>query len=200
MRDLPFEPIRRALVIAPHPDDEVLGCGGTIARLARAGTEIVVAILTRAQPPLFEESVSRIGRAEAATAHAKLGVARTLFRDLPAARLDEVPHYELNRTLIELLLEVAPDTLFVPHLGDIHLDHQRAFASSLVAARPNRPGYPTRIFAYETLSETNWNAPGITPNFAPNLFVDISDVLELKLEAMAAYVSQRRDFPHERSF
>lgn len=191
--------VKRALVIAPHPDDEVLGCGGVMARLADAGAEVHVAIVTKGMSPPFDPEVIERGRAEALEAHALLGVARTHFLDLPAAALDALPHAEINRTLGALVLRLAPDTLFLPFNGDIHLDHQLVFASALVAARPNRPDYPARLYAYETLSETNWHAPYVTPSFVPNVFVDVADHLERKLEAMAAFRSQIKPFPNERS-
>jgi LmbE family N-acetylglucosaminyl deacetylase len=190
---------RRVLVIAPHPDDEVLGAGGTIARLSDAGAEVVVGIVTKGAPPLFAETRVEEVRCEAQAAHAHLGVARTVLLSQPAARLDEVPHYRLNQVLAELVREVSPDTLLLPFGGDIHLDHQLTFLSGMVAARPHRASFPNRVLCYETLSETNWNAPLVSPTFAPNVFIDISAQLERKLEAMSLYGSQQRDFPHERS-
>ena len=153
----------RVLVIAPHPDDEVMGAGGTVARLSDAGAEVVVAIVTKGAPPLFAEAATANVRREARAAHARLGVARTVFLDHPAARLDEVPDHELNRALGELVRAVAPDTLLLPFVGDIHLDHQLTFLSAMVAARPHCAEFPGRILCYETLSETNWNAPVIAP-------------------------------------
>jgi LmbE family N-acetylglucosaminyl deacetylase len=191
--------IERLLVMAPHPDDEVLGAGGTIARLSDAGAEVVVVVVTKAAPPLFAADALAKLRAEAEAAHAHLGVARTVYLDHPAARLDQVPHHELNRTLGDLVREVAPDTLLLPFVGDVHLDHQLTFFSSMVAARPHGAAFPRRILCYETVSETNWNAPLMTPSFVANVFVDISAQLERKLEAMRLYGSQQRDFPHERS-
>ena len=191
--------VRRALVIAPHPDDEVLGCGGTIARLVGAGAAVDVAIITRGRAPRFAEEMTERIRAEAREAHAVLGVTRSTFLDLPAAELDTVSHAETNRSLATLIDEVRPDTVFLPFAGDIHLDHQLIFHSAMVATRPNRPDYPRRLLAYETLSETNWHAPYLTPAFAPNWFVDISATLGTKLDAMRRYASQLKDFPDERS-
>jgi LmbE family N-acetylglucosaminyl deacetylase len=195
-----LESIGRALVIAPHPDDEVLGCGGTMARLAAMGREVHVAVMTRGMPPRFDEAAADAVRAEARAAHALLGVHRTHWRDFPAAELDRVAHADLNKAMKDLVTEIAPDTLFLPFLGDIHLDHQLVFASAMVAARPQIGAYPARIYAYETLSETNWNAPGVTPAFHPNVFVDISDYIAVKGEAFAqCYRSQVHAFPSERS-
>lgn len=187
------------LIVAPHPDDEVLGCGGTIARLADAGAEIHIAIATAGRAPRFSDEQAASVQAEARAAHDALGVAQTHWLGAPAAELDSFPHADLNRAIGGLVTELAPTTIFAPHPGDIHLDHQLSFLSTLVASRPHQDSYPRRIFAYETLSETNWNAPYLTPGFHPQLFVDISDTLERKLDAFALFASQQRPAPHERS-
>lgn len=189
----------RILVIAPHPDDEILGVGGTIARLARAGSETFVAVVTTGQLPDYSAAETARVRAEATQAHALLGVEEILWLDLPAARLGEVSHAARNAALTKIVKQVQPTTLFLPFAGDIHIDHQMTFLSAMVAARPHQATYPGTILAYETLSETNWNAPYLSPAFVPNVFVDITDTLEVKLEAMRMYKSQLRAFPHERS-
>ncbi len=194
-----IERIGRAVVIAPHPDDEVLGCGGVMALLADSGTPTHVVVVTQGQPPQYDAAHIAGLRAEAAAAHAILGTTSTEYLGLPAAQLDGVAHVELNRRLANCIAALAPDTLFIPFGGDIHLDHQLVFTSALVAARPSQARYPVRILAYETLSETNWNAPGVAPGFAPNVFIDISETLVRKCDAFSAYRSQVRAFPSERS-
>ncbi len=194
-----LEQVRTALVIAPHPDDEVLGVGGTIARLSQQGAAVHVAIVTRGMPPRFSDEYTANVRAECAAAHRCLGVHQTHYLDFPAAELDRIGHAELNARIGQLVAEVAPDTLFVPFIGDIHLDHQLVFTSALVASRPRHDGVPVRILAYETLSETNWWAPGITPPFVPNCFVDISETLAAKIEAFRQFRSQVKTVPDERS-
>lgn len=187
------------LVIAPHPDDEVLGVGGTIARLSDAGADVHVAIVTTGRAPRFDAAQVAQVRAEAAAAHRLLGVTATHYLDCPAAELGEFAHTELNRAISGVLRQTGARTIFAPHPGDIHLDHQLSFLSALVAARPHQAAYPTRIFAYETLSETNWNAPYLTPGFLPNLFIDITATLQRKLDAFACFASQQKAAPHERS-
>ena len=191
--------VRRALVIAPHPDDEVLGCGGTMKRLAIAGADVHVAVMTRAGVDRFGPRAAAIGRREALKAHKRLGVVATHFVDLPAAELDTVPHAEVNAMIGDLVARIAPDTMFIPFVGDIHLDHQLIFMSSMVAARPRDGRGPRRIYSYETLSETNWYAPGVTPTFAPNVYVDIAETLEAKVAAFLCYKSQVKAAPDERS-
>lgn len=191
--------VKVAVVIAPHPDDEVLGCGGTMARLADAGAQVHVVIMTRGRPPHFPEAQIDRVMAEARMAHRLLNVTQTHFLDLPAARLDSLPIADVNAQLGRILQPIQADTMFVPFIGDIHFDHQIAFTAAMVCARPRAPGTPSRIYAYETLSETNWYAPGITPAFLPNMYVDISAHLERKLDAFRCFASQVKDFPDERS-
>ena len=186
-------------VIAPHPDDEVLGCGGTMARLAAQGSRVYVVTVTRGQPPDFAPDAVEQVQAEALDAHRLLGVAESHFLDLPAARLDTVGQAQVNAALGGLLDRLAPDTLFLPFTGDIHHDHQIVFMAAMVWARPRHARSPARILAYETLSETNWFAPPATPPFLPTVFIDIADTLQLKLDAFAAYRSQTKIFPDERS-
>jgi N-acetylglucosamine malate deacetylase 1 len=189
----------KVLVVAPHHDDEVLGVGGTIARFANEGAEVYVVIVTRGYPPDFTEESHQQDCREALASHQILGVKETFFLDFPASRIDTIPHREVNVKLFELIKKTQPDILFIPFVGDIHMDHQRIFLSSLVAARPNNPYAPKTIYAYETLSETNWNAPYLATNFVPNVFIDISPYLETKLQAMQMYTLQIKPFPDERS-
>ena len=189
----------RVLVVAPHPDDEVLGCGGTMARLAAEGHAVHVLVATRGQPPAFpEEGVARV-RAEMKKAHALLDIAETHELDLPAAALDTVPAAQVNAEIGDIVQAVSPDTLFLPFYGDIHGDHAIVFQAAMVAARPRHNRAPARILCYETLSETNWYAPPVTPAFIPNVYIDIDDTLERKLDAFKCFESQVRPFPEERS-
>ena len=143
--------VRRALVIAPHPDDEVLGCGGTIARLTDGGAEVHVAIVTRAGADRFGAEAAQTGVRESMLAHDVLGVAKTHFLKLPAAELDTVPHADMNAALGAVMNEVRPDTVFVPFVGDVHLDHQLVFLSSMVAARPRSVDGPQPVNPQETI-------------------------------------------------
>jgi LmbE family N-acetylglucosaminyl deacetylase len=150
------------------------------------------------EPAFSSDSVERV-RAELAEAHKILGVAQCHFLDLPAAALDTLAGAELNAAIGELVQQIAPDTLFLPFLGDIHRDHQLIFTAGLVAARPRGSETPRRIYTYETLSETNWAAPGVTEAFIPNVYFDIGQTIERKLKAFARFESQVKPFPDERS-
>lgn len=170
-----------------------------MARLSAAGAAVHVVIATRPMAPLFNPALLEDLQGEAAEAHNLLGIQSTHFCEFPAAELDRVGHSKVNAELVRLIDELQPDTLFIPFAGDLHLDHQLIFLSSMVAARPRASKSPSRVLAYETLSETNWLAPGITPAFVPNLYVDISTTLDAKVAAFERYASQVKQFPDERS-
>jgi LmbE family N-acetylglucosaminyl deacetylase len=187
------------LVIAPHADDEVLGAGGTIARFADEGAEVTVAVMTGGFPPDFPAGEEDLIRREAAVSHKILKVKETVYLDFPAAALDTVAHRDVNKALDSLYRRVRPAYVLVPFPGDVHRDHQATFQSAMVMCRPNGGHVPSSVLAYETISETNWNAPPLTPGFLPNTYVDISNHLETKLQAFEAYASQVRPYPQERS-
>jgi LmbE family N-acetylglucosaminyl deacetylase len=189
----------RTLVIAPHPDDEILGAGGTISRLAARGNEVYVAVVTSGKLPLFSVEANRRVQAEAAKAHALLGVKQTFWLDQPAAELTEVRNADLNGAIDRIVKKLDPQSVLAPFIGDMHVDHQLVFRSIMVAARPHQEHYVRTVLAYETLSETNWNAPYVTAPFVPNVFIDIGEHLERKISAMQEFTSQLRAEPHERS-
>jgi LmbE family N-acetylglucosaminyl deacetylase len=188
-----------ALVIAPHPDDEILGAGGTIAKLLDAGTDVHVCIVTTGREPLFDTQQTQTVRQETEQAHAFLGVTDTHWLGLPAAELAETPQRKLNGAIGALVARLKPAILIIPHVGDIHVDHQLVHLAAMVAARPHQDWHPSVIMAYETQSETNWNTPGATAPFIPNMFIDITEHLDQKLAAFALFKSQAKQPPHERS-
>jgi LmbE family N-acetylglucosaminyl deacetylase len=187
------------LVIATHPDDEVLGCGGAIARHVSRGDRVEAVIVTRGAPELYPEDQVNTLRKELHAAHSILGVSVAHFLDFPAPKLDQVPQHELADSIAARLREYQPDTVYIPHRGDLHSDHRAVFQSALVAARPIGKPSVRRLLSYETLSETEWAAPIGEDVFLPSVFVDITDFLQKKKQAMAAYQSQLREFPHPRS-
>ncbi len=188
------------LVIAPHPDDEVLGCGGTIRRLSSEGHAVHVAIVTRGWAPLFPDAQVSQVRAEAQAAAAQLGAVRVHFLDLPVTKLAHLPEHELNGALHALVGAVDPQWVFLPFRSDVHEDHRQVYDAALVALRP-LPGRLNvqRVLCYETLSETHWYGPGVDPAFVPQVYIEISAQLTSKLDAMRTYASQLRPAPNARS-
>ncbi len=189
----------RMLVIAPHPDDEILGVGGTMARFTRAGGELTVLTVAAHMPPLYPKSVHEQTVAEAHRAHAVVGATKSVFLDYPAALMHDVRVPDFNRRIHSVVEEVMPDILLIPYV-DRHIDHRLIFEAAMVVSRPVGIGRGIHLVAaYETISETHWNAPHIEPNFTPNWVVDITTTIDTKLEAMACYESQVHEFPQPRS-
>ena len=189
----------KVLVIAPHPDDEIIGVGGTIAKRAKAGDEVYVCVITKGGPPIFNPEFIEQGRRECREADAKLGVIETIFLDFPAVMLETVPRHEFNGKITELVQKISPDEIYIPHRGDMQIDHQIVADAAMVAVRPRGNNYPKRVYAYETLSETGWNIPNTVNEFIPTVYEDITDVYGLKLAAMGVFESQLASFPEARS-
>lgn len=189
----------KVLVIAPHPDDEVLGCGGTIARHVAEGGEVYLCVVTKAYSPDWSEEIIEVKRQEVLKATEILGIKEVYFLDLPTVKLDTIPQKELNESITRAIAEVKPEVVYIPHKGDVNQDHRLVFEASMVALRPLSGSTVSKILCYETLSETEWGAPNTESLFVPNVYVNIADTLEVKLEAMSAYATELKDYPHPRS-
>lgn len=191
--------MKNALVIAPHPDDETLGAGGTIRRLADNGWRFKILTIAAHMPPLYTKEVHETTVREARAAHEVLGVTESKFLDNPALSLSSMDTAELNDLIHGEIERTKPEALFIPFY-DRHIDHRCVFDACMVASRPVGAGKHLKLVAaYETISETHWTAPGIEPQFAPTLFVDITDQIDAKLEAMSKFESQLHQFPAPRS-
>ena len=187
------------LVVAPHPDDDVLGCGGVMARHVARGDNVHVLVVTRGAPELVPMGEVERNRKQLREAHRVLGVTEARFLDFPAARLDTVPGHELADTIGICIREIQPSVVYLPHGGDIHADHQAVHLATLVAARPINGCSVKKLLTYETLSETEWGSPRPESAFIPTVFVDIADYLETKSKAMNCLKMQLKKFPHPRS-
>lgn len=195
--------MKRILVLAPHPDDEVLGCGASIRKHVMNGNKVWVVIMTNASVTdsvrFTKEKLSNI-RTEASAANSLLGVEELFFEDLPAPALDQYPLYKVAEIIATIIQRLKSEILYIPHRGDIHNDHKVIFDAAMVASRPNGYNYVQSIYAYETLSETEWAHPYLGESFVPTIFEKISNEhFSYKLEAMRSYKSQLRQFPNSRS-
>jgi LmbE family N-acetylglucosaminyl deacetylase len=191
------------LVVAAHPDDEVLGCGGTLAALADAGARIHVAFLADgvSSRGSAADAAGELGRRRSAADRAcrGLGVTSTSFGDFPDNRMDTIALLDVVKSIEALVSEHRPDTVFTHHAGDVNVDHRRIFEAITAACRP-QAGHPVRtILSFEVPSSTEWQLPGSGPAFVPNWFVDISKTFARKLVALEAYLAELRDWPHPRS-
>ena len=183
----------KVLVIAPHADDEALGCGGTIIKHKKAGDQVAVCIVTKPHSPDWSQEYIDNRIKEIQKAKEVLGVDQTFQLDFKAAQIDSVAHKDLNKAIGEVVAEFNPEIIYVPYGKDLHRDHQLVFQSCLVACR-YRLG---KILAYETVSETDI-FPVFT-KFFPNTYIDISEEIQGKLEAMKSYSSEVKQWPHPRS-
>jgi len=189
----------KVLVVAPHADDEVLGVGGTIAKYIDEGHEVYVCVMTIGHPSMFSQEVLNKLRIEAIDAHKFLGIKDTLFLEFPAVMLSEVPKHEVNKKINEVIDNVQPDIVFIPHFGDMHLDHYIVSQAVMVGVRPIKEHKILEVYSYETLSETEWNIPHVTNAFMPNTYIDITNYLDKKKKAMGCFTTQLAEFPHPRS-
>ena len=186
------------LVLAPHADDEILGVGGTMARICAEQQKVVVAVVTgfgiEPHPFIREADVIAV-REECKRANELIGVSEVLFAELPAACLDTTPIWKTNKVIHEIIEEVKPDQLYAPFPHDLHKDHAAVAYGALVTARPylSLGNQIKRVLFYETLTETHLSPPFLDVGFQPNCYVDISDYLEIKLAAMQEYKSQIQD-------
>lgn len=190
--------------MAAHPDDETLGCGGTIARLAK-GNCVNVLILgegataryaTRADAP--SEELSNLAKA-AMRAALTLGVSWLKLGDLPDNRFDSVELLSIVKRIEGWLVEMQPEVLYTHSAADLNVDHRITAQAVLMATRPQSNQTVREVYAFEVPSATDW-AFGQLGTFRPNVFVDIADTIETKLAALACYESEVRLFPHPRSF
>ena len=190
---------KRVLVVAPHPDDETLGVGGTIAKYSAQGDEVFVLMVSGHLPPIYSRKAYEETVSEAYLAFSVLGVKKSEFLEIPATMIGDQPLHEVNARISKVVNDFNPHIVLCPY-PDRHIDHRLVFDSVMVATRPVGVGKDIKIVAaYETLSETHWNAPHIEPNFTPNWVVDISDHISKKLNALECYKSQISEFPGPRS-
>ena len=185
----------KILVFAPHNDDEILGVGGTMARHASNGDEVCVCEVTAS---LVEER-KKLVQGEALRAHEIIGVADTVFLDFTVVELPHEGVRRFNGAVSDVVKRIAPDVVYLPFYGDMHADHAAVANAVMVAVRPLAAPSVKGVYMYETLSETGWNYPTADKAFLPNVFVDITGFFERKAEAMRAYQSQIKDYPHPRS-
>lgn len=193
------------LVVAAHPDDEVLGAGGTMARLAAAGEQVYAAILGEgvtsrfAQREAADRELLSSLKDDSARAAERLGVADLFTYDLPDNRFDTVALLDVVKIVEELVQRLAPTAIYTHHAGDLNVDHGVVHRAVLTAARPVAGASVQAIYAFEVPSSTEWAFGQLEPRFRPTVFVDIAATLEAKVEAMEAYESEARPFPHPRS-
>ena len=191
---------KTVLVVAAHTDDEALGCGGTIARQVSKGDAVFAVFLAdgvTSRPDATREELEQRNSA-AAKAHEILGIKKAYMLGFPDNRMDSIPLLDIVQKLECVLDEVKPQVIYTHHCGDLNVDHRITHQAVLTACRPVPGASVKEIYAFEVLSATEWNSPGLNP-FIPNVFIDISAHLDIKMKALAAYELEMRGEPHARS-
>lgn len=193
--------MKRHLVIAPHPDDETLGCGGTLLRAQAEGDKIywlIVTGISEAQGFTSERVASR--HAEINRVSEAYGFAETIRLDFPTTTLDTVPKRTLVSAISQAVERIEPTDIYLPHRRDAHSDHAATFDAAISVSKWFRYGSVERIFVYETPSETDFDLASDSSGFRPTVFVDVSDTIDRKLEIAAIFEGEFAEHPFPRSF
>lgn len=187
----------KVLTISAHPDDETLGCGGTLLAHGANGDELFWLIVTQAHEPQWSADVIRRKAAEVQKVAAAYGIVRTVKLGMPTVRLDTVPQAELMDAIRGAITEVRPEVVYLVHDGDVHTDHHTAFQATLgvLKAFYMRELGVRAILSYETLSSTEAAPPQSSRSFGPTVYRDITSYLETKIEIMRLYVSEAQPDP-----
>jgi N-acetylglucosamine malate deacetylase 1 len=193
----------KILVVAAHPDDEVLGCGGTIARHVDQGDVVSIVFMADGvgsrSDELDNDSLNYRNKS-AIDACKILGAQAPIFLSLPDNRMDSVAFLDIVKKLEAEINTIQPSTVFTHHSCDLNIDHRITHQAVLTACRPQPNCSVDDIYAFEVLSSTDWNSSSGGTPFIPNYFVDITPWMERKISALQSYDIEMRDFPHCRSY
>jgi N-acetylglucosamine malate deacetylase 1 len=196
----------KVLVLAAHPDDEALGCGGTIAKHSINGDDISVVILAEGltsrdryrNREIHEKELSELA-ISAKKANQILGTSSLILHDFPDNRMDSIDLLDIIKIVEDYIQKIKPEIIYTHHSGDINIDHRRIHEAVVTACRPYPDQAVKTLLFFEVASSTEWQSPISAPFFAPNWFNDISATLECKLLALEAYGSEMHQWPHARS-
>lgn len=186
------------LVIAAHPDDEILGCGGIIKKLSNK-EEFYVLILTGGADTRYAKSMENVLKDSAIKANKIIGTKELFFENLPNQKMDNIPILEVTQIIEKYITKLKPDRVFTHHIGDLNKDHQVIAEATFTATRPIVGQVVKEVYSYNVPSSTEWNFIEGEKTFIPNIFIDIKDELDFKLKSMECYESECRDYPHPRN-
>lgn len=195
----------KILVVAAHPDDEILGIGGTVKRHVLSGDEAFCVILGEGITSRYDkrknagvDSLHEL-RESAYRAASIIGYKEIFFEGLPDNRFDGLELLDIVKTVEKHIIAIKPDIIYTHHHGDINIDHRITFNAVITAARPIGNEYPLEIYSFETVSSTEWNYGNSEMMFRPNVFIDITSTIEDKIKALECYRSELKQYPHPRS-
>jgi LmbE family N-acetylglucosaminyl deacetylase len=194
---------RKILIVAAHPDDEVLGCFGTVARLIQEGYEAYTLILGEGKtsrddtrdPSLYNDDLKQL-REEIECANRLIGINKVFIEQFPDNRFDSVDLLDIVKVVTKVKEGIRPDIVFTHYKNDLNVDHQITYQAVITATRPMESESVKEIYSFEVLSSTEWMYPA---TFSPNVFFDITTTIDAKKRAMDCYASELRAYPHPRS-
>jgi len=189
--------MKKILVVAAHPDDEVLGCGATIFKHVQDGDKVQVIFLADG----FSSRDDSDNRDVSAEKSSKiLGCEKPIFLNFPDNQLDAVPLLEIVKKLEEVINNFQPNIIYTHHFGDLNIDHQITHKAVMTACRPQPNFCVKEIYSFETLSATHWQSSSMGNAFIPNCFVNVNGFMSKKIEALQCYDNEMRAAPHARSY
>ena len=189
----------RVLIISAHPDDEVIGAGGTIARHADKGDDIYWCVVTDAYSPPWSEDYLRIAKEQVYGVKEVLSIKEVFFCGFPTVKLNTVPYIDISTAIQKIVDKVKPEIVYTTPRNDINQDHRIVHDCTLVATRPFPGSTIKRLLSYEIGPTNRYGFSNGSSGFPPNIFVDISPYLEKKLEAMRCYKTELQEYPNPRS-
>ena len=192
---------KKILIVAAHPDDEVLGCFGTVAKMIKKGYEAYSLILSGGKTSRGEVEQKELDelKTEMLKANKLIGIKEVFQADFPDNAFDSVPLLNIVKKVEEIKHKIEPEIIFTHHIGDMNIDHQITHKAVLTATRPMADEPVKSVYSMEVPSSTEWNAFAKETIFVPNVFVDITETVDLMVKAMDCYRSELREYPHPRS-
>lgn len=187
------------LIIAAHPDDEVLGCGGMIVNRVKKGEEVIVAILTDGTATRYKKGMAKTLSVNTMRSAKILGVSKVIFRNLPNQLLETISITKVIQEIEKIIKEVKPEVVYTHDRGDLNRDHAVIYEATLVATRPLPGQTVKKLFTYFVPSSSEYNDIDEKSVFIPNVFVDIEESIDKKIRAFSSYKSEARPYPHPRS-
>ena len=186
------------LVIAAHSDDEALGCSGVIARHVSEGDSVHLLFMTDGVASRLESGDGKNRLTYAQDASKILKVDSFTNLNFPDNKMDSIPLLDVVKEIEDKISQVQPEVIYTHHIGDLNIDHQITHKAVITACRPH-PGFCVRkIYAFEVLSSTEWQTPGVE-SFCPNMFIDITDYIDIKKQVLKVYSAEMHQTPHSRS-
>ena len=187
------------LVIAAHPDDEVLGCGGAIIKHAKEGDKVCICILTDGTKTRYPKSMAKQLKKEALKCAKMLGISKVIFKSLPNQLLDTVAITDVIKTIEKVIDETKPDIVYTHAKNDLNRDHRLVYEATLVATRPIPGNKIKKVLSYFVPSSSEHNDTEQENQFIPNVFLNIKNEIDIKIKAVSCYRTEIRPYPHPRS-